>query len=220
MNPFHKELDRSLRGKVVQVDTGNGLVYRGTVNRMNHHEGDILLQSARVLHKSGKVPLSRVDKFADWTDVGNVYVSDVDALHTVPNQHARVKDIIYPDVADIDNSPYYPLDDVGTPPDDHMRGAYRNGFTGSFPVVRPVNKVESSGGPEDHTGREVTRFELINGHKRIEACRMVGLERHPVEVIECTDEQAEELVKIAHRKMIEREQPEPAIRKVEHDDDY
>jgi ParB-like nuclease domain. len=67
-----------------------------------------------------------------------------------------------------------------TPRDDVIRDCYRNQYAGSFPVVR-----------EDGT--------IINGHKRVAAAELAGLERHPVEVIDVTDDQARELLAIAHR---------------------
>lgn len=52
-----------------------------------------------------------------------------------------------------------------TPRDDVMRRCYRNQFAESFPVV-------------------TTDGVIINGHKRITAAKIVGFERHPVEIIE------------------------------------
>ncbi len=68
-----------------------------------------------------------------------------------------------------------------SPKDEIVRNCYRNQYAGSFPVVR-----------EDGT--------IINGHKRITAAAVAGLVRHPVEVIDVTDDQARELVAIAHRR--------------------
>lgn len=79
----------------------------------------------------------------------------------------------------------YPDHDLDFEPKDRIiRSCYRNQYAKSFPVVR-----------EDGT--------IINGHKRIEAARVAGLERHPVEVIDVTDEQAAELFAVAHRSQLE-----------------
>ena len=66
------------------------------------------------------------------------------------------------------------------PKDGVVRRCARNRFAGSFPVVR------ESG-------------EILNGHKRVTAARRAGLDRHPVEVVAVTDDQALELYQIAHR---------------------
>ena len=66
-----------------------------------------------------------------------------------------------------------------TPDEDVIQRCYRNQYAGSFPVVR-----------EDGT--------IINGHKRVAAARAAGLEGHPVEVINVSDEVAVELLQIAH----------------------
>jgi hypothetical protein len=67
-----------------------------------------------------------------------------------------------------------------TPRDDVVRRCYRNKYASSFPVVR-----------ENGT--------IINGHKRVKAARVAGLERHAVEVIDVNDAQAWELFRLAHR---------------------
>jgi ParB family chromosome partitioning protein len=43
---------------------------------------------------------------------------------------------------------------------------------------------------------------IINGHKRIKAARVAGLDHHPVEVIDVTDDQAAELFAVAHRSQL------------------
>ena len=58
-----------------------------------------------------------------------------------------------------------------TPKDGVLRDCYRTRSAGSYPVVR-----------EDGT--------ILNGHKRIAAAEAAGLEHHPVEVVEVTEEQA------------------------------
>lgn len=91
------------------------------------------------------------------------------------------KRIEYREISNLSPYPDHPQD---FEPKDHiMRNCYRNQFAGGFPVVR-----ESDG-------------TIINGHKRIEAARRVGLDRHPVEVVSVTDEQAQELYELAHRDL-------------------
>jgi len=63
--------------------------------------------------------------------------------------------------------------------DDFITECARRKFAGSFPLVR-----------DDGT--------IIDGHKRVAAARRAGLASHPVEVMTLTDEQAEELYRLAH----------------------
>jgi hypothetical protein len=88
------------------------------------------------------------------------------------------KQIEYRPLEDLQPFPEHPQ--AFDPADDVIRRCVRNRYAGSFPVVR-------------------TNGEILNGHKRVAAARRAGLERHPVEVVDVTDEQARELYQIAHR---------------------
>jgi ParB family chromosome partitioning protein len=178
-NPFYTDLDRSFRGKVVRAENGRS-TYRGVVSRINHNDSSVVLYDCETRDPDG-----------EWTHIGAAYLRTVDAMHVVHSAAKHRRRIHYPNIDEVSKSPFYP-GEIGTPPDDHIRGAYRNGFTGSFPVCRMV---------DDEYGRY---YELINGHKRLKACEIAGLEHHPVEVIECTDEEAKELVRIAHRQAFEQ----------------
>ncbi|MEY7849280.1 ParB N-terminal domain-containing protein [Natrarchaeobius sp. A-rgal3] len=170
-NPFNNALDWGFRGKYARVYGQEDRVYEGWVERVHHSRGSVILHDARVL-------TGDQDR-----DVGSVFVRIVEAMEVLK----PVKRIEYLPVSRIEPSPHHDQDFA--PVDDHVRGAYRDQFTGGFPVVRPVSREKSDG----------THYELINGHKRIEACRRAGLEYHPVEVIEVTDEEARELFDLAHR---------------------
>ena len=190
-NPFFDELDWALRGKQVRVKSKDGDKYSGILNRIDHNRGSVLLHDAARAVPGGPKE--------NWEQVGSVFVRNVATIYSLPKK-AATKTIEFPRVTEIEDSPYYP-GAVGDPPDAHLRSAYRNGFTGGFPVCRKIRKTETGGSVAgEQVGQETVRYELINGHKRIEACRRVGVERHPVEVIDCTDEQAEELVALAHRE--------------------
>lgn len=78
-------------------------------------------------------------------------------------------------------TPHPDHDGAFTPADSIIRRCYRNQYAGSFPVIRETGTI-------------------INGHKRVAAARIAGLEHHPIEVINVTDEQARELFTIAHRE--------------------
>lgn len=135
----------------------------------------------RVHHNRGSVVLhdativqSDDPPDGEQTNVGSVFVRTVDNVVTY---HPK-KTIDYREVATLKPYPDHDID--FTPRDDVMRRCYRNQFSGSFPVIRPDGTI-------------------INGHKRIAACKAVGLDTHPVEVVEVTDEQADELFRLAHR---------------------
>ncbi len=87
------------------------------------------------------------------------------------------KQIQYRRLEDLQPFPDHPQDYA--PRDDVIRRCARNRYAGSFPVVRENG-------------------EILNGHKRVTAARRAGLESHPVEVVDVTDEQARGLYQIAH----------------------
>lgn len=127
----------------------------------------------RVHHGRGSVVLHGAETDAG-EDLGSVFVRNpgtVEVLKPKKRMEWRRVDGL---------TPHPDHDGDFEPKDDVIRWCYRNLYAGSFPVVR------ESG-------------EIINGHKRVEAARVAGLERHPVEVIDVTDEQARELFRVAHR---------------------
>lgn len=173
MNPFNNTLDWSFRGKYVRV-YGTNRVYEGWVDRIHHK------RSSLVIHDATDVTGE------EERDLGSVYIRVVEAVEVL----SPSKSIELVPVSEIEPSPHHDQEfDVS---DDDMRYAYRDQFTGGYPVVRPIR----SDGDDP-------RYELINGHKRIEACRRVGLEAHPVEIVEATDAEARELFELAHRQQFE-----------------
>ncbi len=131
----------------------------------------------RVHHSRGSVVMHTVT--ADETEtLGSVFIRTPDIVEVIKPQ----KRIEWRDVNDLQPFPDHDLD--FEPKDDIIRACYRNQYAKSFPVIR-----------EDGT--------IINGHKRITAARIAGLDRHPVEVIDVTDEQAAELFAVAHRNQLE-----------------
>lgn len=179
MNPFNNTLDWSFRGKKVRV-RGDSREYIGWLDRIHHQRGSVVLHDAH-------------DVTDEWEEeppsLGSVFIRTVKHIEEI-NASKTIKSL---KISLLKPSPYHNVE--YEPVDAHMRSAYRNGFTGSFPVVRAVVVDD---------GYKLV-YRIVNGHKRIEACRRVGLERHPVEVIRCTDEEEEELVKLAHREEQEYE---------------
>lgn len=181
MNPFHYVMDAAFRGARVRVYSGER-TYEGLLDRALHGQGSVLLHDAVLLDDDG-------EEVEVGSGPGSVFVRVVDAIVALDSH----KDVRVVDVGAIEPSPH--LEWEFEIVDDHMRSAYRDGFTGSFPVVRPL------GGDGD-------RWELINGHKRVAAAQAVGLETHPVEVIDVDDDLARELFELAHREKTSQDDDE------------
>lgn len=153
--------------------------YARVVERNRTYEGWI----ERVHHNRGSVVMHDVT-VNDTETFGSVFIRTPDIVEILKPK----KRIEWRDLDELQAFPNHDLD--FTPSDNIIRACYRNKYAKSFPVVR-----------ENGT--------IINGHKRIEAARVAGLERHPVEIIDVTDEQAEELFTVAHRSQInESKEPE------------
>lgn len=171
-NPFNQQLDWNLRGKYVWVKSNDGTEYEGWLNRVHHTRGSVLLHDAE--HKStGK-------------DVGTVFIRNVSEIATLLPKK-RIERVRLDRVVD------HPEHDADYEvKDDIIRMAYRDLWTGSFPTVRELD----SGHEQNDTGRK--NYQILNGHKRIEAARRAGLKYHPMEVLEVDDETALELLRVAH----------------------
>lgn len=107
-------------------------------------------------------------------DVGSVYLRTCNTIEVLKPQ----KQIAFVELDELKQYPGYDID--FEPSHDMVRSAYRNRSTGSFPVVTADQKI------------------IINGHKRIAAAKLAGLERHPAEVIDVTPREAQELFELAH----------------------
>ena len=131
----------------------------------------------RVHHSRGSVVMHNVT-VDDTEELGSVFVRTPDIVEVIKPK----KRIEWRSVDELRPFPDHDLD--FEPKDDIIQACYRNQYAKSFPVVR-----------EDGT--------IINGHKRIKAARVAGLDHHPVEVIDVTNEQAAELFAVAHRSQLE-----------------
>ncbi|WP_175507139.1 ParB N-terminal domain-containing protein [Halostagnicola kamekurae] len=147
-------------------------MYEGYVEMVHHNRGSVIMHNCRELTEGQKV--------------GSVFVRIVDEIIQLES-HKEIQELNPERVA---NSPHYEAKII--PRDYHMRLAYRNGYTGSFPVARKLEKDHPRFDPSQ-------QYELVNGHKRVAAMKRVGLQKHPFEVIQCTDEEAKELYELAHR---------------------
>lgn len=128
----------------------------------------------RVHHGRGSVVMHDCTETTDDEQLGSVFIRTPEVVTVLKPR----KQIEWRRLDALTAHPDH--DGAFTPNDEMIRSCYRDAYAGSFPVVR----------------RDGT---IINGHKRIAAARVAGLERHPVEVIDITDEQANELFRVAHR---------------------
>ena len=131
----------------------------------------------RVHHSRGSVVMHDVT-VNDTEELGSVFIRTPDIVEVIKPK----KRVEWRNVDELRPFPDHNLD--FEPKDDIIRSCYRNQYAKSFPVIR-----------EDGT--------IINGHKRVKAARVAGLDRHPVEVVTVTDEQAAELFAVAHRSQLE-----------------
>ncbi|MFC3956905.1 ParB/RepB/Spo0J family partition protein [Halovivax cerinus] len=181
MNPFNNTLDWSFRGKYVRVH-GTNRVYEGWVDRIHHKRSSVVLHDATDV--TGE----------EARAIGSVYIRVVETIEVL--SPSKVIELV--PVEEIEASPDHDFDFEAS--DRDMRAAYRDRFTGGYPVVRPIDDPDRAS------------YELLNGHKRIEACRRVGLDSHPVEIVEVTDEEARELFELAHREQTACEDTESSVR--------
>lgn len=129
----------------------------------------------KIHHSRGSVVMhGSIDE--DGTEYGSTFVRTVEGIDVIKPR----KKIEYRDIEGLSPHPDHDID--FEPKDSIIRRCYRNQFAGGFPVVR-------------------TDGTIINGHKRIEACKMAGLKQHPVEVVDVSNEQAKELFRVAHRSI-------------------
>jgi len=124
-------------------------------------------------HGSSEVILHDATNTETGESVGSVYLRDVTRIESIEPR----KTIEYRSLEDLTPHPEYNIE--FEPRNEQITRCYRNQSTGSYPVIR-----------SDGT--------IINGHKRVAAAIAAGLEKHPCEVIEVTDEQAKELFELAH----------------------
>lgn len=126
----------------------------------------------RVHHGRGSVVLHDATG-EDGEQLGGVFVRSPGTVEILKPQ----KRVEYRRLENLEPHPEHRGD--FTPKEDIIRNCYRNYYAGAFPVVRESGVI-------------------INGHKRIQAARVAGLEGHPVEVVDVTDDQASELFQVAH----------------------
>jgi len=117
----------------------------------------------RIHHQQRNV-LLRSAHDASGDPVGTAMVANARTI--VETERAETIEEI--DLEAIEPSPYHAAEFTEVDNDDFVREVRDTGYAGSYPVVRDL------GG----------EFEIVEGHKRIWACRQAGLESHPVAVVD------------------------------------
>ena len=161
-NPFIDGMDDRLRGHYVRAVSNQGRVYRGWVERIHHHERHLMLRDATLVDE-------------DETDVGSTLVTRATEV-AVLEDNSRIERIA---LRTIEAAPYHEREFQESENRGYVADVRDTGFVGSFPVVRPID------GDLDHPGSE--GFEVVEGHKRIWACRQAGIVTHPVEIVDISD---------------------------------
>jgi hypothetical protein len=162
-NPFIDGMDDRLRGRYVRAVSNQGRVYRGWVERIHHHERHLMLRDATLVDED------------DQKDVGSTLVTRATEV-AVLEDDSRIERIA---LRTIEAAPYHEREFQESENRGYVADVRDTGFVGSFPVVRPID------GDLDHPGSE--GFEVVEGHKRIWACRQAGIVTHPVEIVDISD---------------------------------
>lgn len=151
---------------------------RGKYVRVHTEAGTFEGWADRVHHDRGSVVLHDATNTTTEESLGSVFIRACEVVEVLKPKR-RIEFVALEDL-----SPYPEYDTDFTPDEDVIEQCYRTQFPGGFPVVR-----------ENGT--------ILNGHKRVAAAEIAGLERLPVEVIAVTDQQAADLFRVAHRGEIE-----------------
>jgi len=116
-NPFHDALDENLRGQRVRAVSETGSVYEGIVERVHHHDRDILLRGAE--QPNGNV-------------LGPVWVPAAQTVEVL-NPERRVETVAVDDVQD---GPFAAREFEREENLGYINQVREREFVGSFPVVR------------------------------------------------------------------------------------
>jgi|GEM_PF-1917113 len=154
-NPLFDALDDHFRGERVRVVGNDGTTYEGWAERLHHHDRHVLLRDA--------VNVDRDD------DIGTAYVAHCDSIEILEGD-SRIEPVS-PDA--IEPAPYAVREFDREGNCGYIARVRNDGWTGSFPVVRPVDGTEA--------------FEVVEGHKRLWVAEQAGLTTHPVEIVDVDD---------------------------------
>jgi len=182
-NPFHDNLSDAFEGQCVTATSNDGETYTGWVpsSGIHHHDRHVLLKGAY-----------RVTPNGSNEHVGTVLIAHADTIHHCSSEfgrpeHQRKPHIRRVSIDQLHASPYATKEFRRDANDNraYIADVAENGRVESFPTVR-LTQPQASHSPASQSDDPPT-YEVIEGNKRLWACREAGLESHPVEVIECSD---------------------------------
>ena len=156
-NPFFDLIDDRFRAEKTIVRRGDD-VFWGWMRMWHYHQPAVLLDDA-----------VRVgEEEADDEYIGPVYINDPDLVEIDSGDQPPIEEL---PPGGVQPSPY--TQRVFDDPDFHtyVRRVRDNGHLGSFPTVRQIEEG----------------YEVVSGHKRIEAAKRAGLRFIPVFVVEMDD---------------------------------
>jgi len=139
--------------------------FRGQYVRVVSNDGRTLEGWLERMHHQDRHVVLRdaVDVDRD-EDLGAAMAAHVDVM-AVTDDPSRIERVA---LDEIEPAPYHAGEFSLAGNRQYVDQVRDRGFVGSFPVVRPI-----------HSG-----FEIVEGHKRIWACRQAGLDTHPVEIVD------------------------------------
>lgn len=138
---------------------------RGRYVRVVSNDGQVLEGWLERMHHHDRHVVLRdaVDVDRD-EELGAAMISHADVIEVLeaPSRIERVA------LDDVEPAPYHEREITLDGNRQYVDQVRDRGFVGSFPVVRPIHGA----------------FEIVEGHKRIWACRQAGLEAHPMEIVD------------------------------------
>lgn len=121
----------------------------------------------RIHHHDRHVVLRDAQALDTGEEVGAALLAHVDTMEVL--ESSSTIDAI--DLDAIHPAPYHVADFSREENVGYIADVRTTGFVGSYPVVRPIDDG----------------YQIVEGHKRIWACRQAGLDEHPVEIVDVDD---------------------------------
>lgn len=157
-NPFWTAAENTVRGEQVRVITDE-TEYTGIASMFNYREDAILL---RDVTRADGITMPTVLVRSDFTleqleDSADATIETVDVTNIAPLPYSQRR-FTSPDFAQF------------------VRQVRKNGGVGNLPLVRPHNDPSAD-----------ADYQVVSGHKRLEALKQAGIDDHPVQVEDLSD---------------------------------
>lgn len=157
MNPFTQSLEETFRGREAVVTSRDEEEYTGFIDRIDWNQRHVILHGAK---NRGK-------------NVGAAFISHAERIE-LAQKDMRVEKL---PLSVIDDYRYSKREFSFEENSEFVESARTQGNVKSFPVVRERMEGGSS--------VKFTKYEALDGNKRLWAARQAGLEEHPVVVKKC-----------------------------------